>query len=205
MSIEAPTSDNDFLELLRGIGPLSVAEMAVAMEVTPTAVRQRLTRLMSQGILQREAMRKGRGRPQHRYALTDKGLRLTGSNFPDLAMTLWKEIRSLENPELRREMLRKIAHAMASRYADQMEGTTPAERLQSLAELMAQRRIPVSVDNTNSHPTLSTHSCPYPNLAELDHSVCSMERMMFTELVGQEVQLTQCRLEGDAECRFQTE
>lgn len=203
MSIESPTSDSDFLELLRGIGPLSVAEMAVAMEVTPTAVRQRLTRLMGQDIIQREAMRKGRGRPQHRYALTDKGLRLTGSNFPDLAMTLWKEIRSLDNPELRREMLRKIAHAMASRYADQMEGTTPAERLQSLAELLAQRRISVTVDNSNSHPTLSTHSCPYPNLAEEDQSVCSMERMMFTELVGQEVQLTQCRLEGDSECRFQ--
>ena len=61
MSIESPTSDSDFLDLLRAIGPLSVAELAVAMEVTPTAVRQRLTRMMSQGILQREAQRKGRG------------------------------------------------------------------------------------------------------------------------------------------------
>jgi DeoR family transcriptional regulator, suf operon transcriptional repressor len=203
MSIEAPTSDSDFLDLLRAIGPLSVAELSTAMEVTPTAVRQRLTRMMSQGVLQREAQRKGRGRPQHRYALTDKGLRLTGSNFTDLAMTLWSEIRNVDNPEFRREMLRRIAHAMASKYANQVEGTTPAERLQSLADLLARRRITVTVDNTNSRPVLSTHSCPYPNLAEADHSVCSMERMMFTELVGEEVQLTQCRLDGDPECRFQ--
>ena len=113
MSIESPNSDSDFLDLLRAIGPLSVAELAAAMEVTPTAVRQRLTRMMNQGILQREAQRNGRGRPLHRYTLTDKGLRLTGSNFTDLAMTLWTEIRSIDNPEFRREMLRRIAHAMA--------------------------------------------------------------------------------------------
>ena len=83
-------------------------------------------------------MRKGRGRPQHRYALTDKGLRLTGSNFTDLAMTLWTEIRSVENPEFRREMLRRIAHAMASKYANQVEGMTPAERLRSLGRFAGQ-------------------------------------------------------------------
>jgi predicted ArsR family transcriptional regulator len=203
MSIESPTSDSDFLDLLRAIGPLSVAELAVAMEVTPTAVRQRLTRMMGQGVLQREAQRRGRGRPQHRYTLTDKGLRLTGSNFTDLAMTLWTEIRSIDNPEFRREMLRRIAHAMASKYANEVEGNTPAERLKSLADLLAKRRIPVTVDESNSHPVLNTHSCPYPNLAENDQSVCSMERMMFTELVGEEVQLTQCRLDGDPQCRFQ--
>jgi DeoR family transcriptional regulator, suf operon transcriptional repressor len=204
MSIQSPTSDADFLDLLRAIGHLNVAELATAMEVTPTAVRQRLTRLMSQGSIQREPLRNGRGRPQHRYSLTDKGLRLTGSNFPDLAMALWKEIRSLENPELRREMLRRIAHALASKYADQVEGVTPSERLRSLADLLAQRRISVAIDESSAHPALIAQSCPNPNLSEADHSVCSMERMMFTELVGNDVQLTQCRLEGDCQCRFQT-
>lgn len=111
MSIESPSSDADFLDLLRTTGALSVAELSDAMEVTPTAVRQRLTRLMSQEIIQREAIRNGRGRPKHRYWLTDKGLRMTGSNFTDLAMALWKEVRSLKDPELRREMLRRIAKA----------------------------------------------------------------------------------------------
>jgi DeoR family transcriptional regulator, suf operon transcriptional repressor len=100
-------------------------------------------------------------------------------------------------------MLRRIAHAMASKYASQVEGKTPTERLRSLADLLAKRRIPVTVDESNSHSVLSAHSCPYPTLAEKDPSVCSMERMMFTELVGEEVKLTKCRLEGGGECRFQ--
>jgi DeoR family transcriptional regulator, suf operon transcriptional repressor len=203
MSIEAPTCDAEFLDLLRAAGPLSVSDLAEAMEVTPTAVRQRLTRLMSQQIIQREAIRNGRGRPKHRYWLTDKGVRMTGSNFTDLAMALWKEVRALEDPALRREMLRRIAKAMARGYASQVEGTTPLERLRSLADLLTQRRIPVSVDETNSQSVLTTHACPYPNLADQDQSICTMERMMISELVGSDVQLTQCRLDGNDLCRFQ--
>jgi len=203
MSIQSPSSDAEFLDLLRTTGPLSVSDLADAMEVTPTAVRQRLTRLISREIIQREALRNGRGRPKHRYWLTDKGMRMTGSNFTDLAMVLWKEVRALENPELRREMLRRIAQSLAKGYANQVSGQTPTERLQSVAEILAQRRIPATVDESTANPTLTEHACPYPDLAEQDHSICTMERMLFSELVGKEVKLTQCRLEGDGQCRFQ--
>jgi predicted ArsR family transcriptional regulator len=203
MSIQSPSTDPEFLDLLRTTGPLSVAELADAMEVTPTAVRQRLTRLMSREIIQREALRNGRGRPKHRYWLTDKGMRMTGSNFTDLSMVLWKEVRTLEDPDLRRDMLRRIAQALANGYANQIQGDTPAERLHSVAEILAQRRIPSTVDDTSANPSITAHACPYQALAEQDHSVCTMERMMISEMIGQDVKLTQCRQEGDEQCRFQ--
>ena len=205
MSMQAPTSDSGLLDLLRITGPLGVSELADAMEVTPTAVRQRLVRLLSQNAIQREAPRHGRGRPRHRYWLTEKGLRLTGSNFTDLAVTLWQEIRQSNDPELRRETLRRIARALALGYADQIRGETPSERMESLAKLLAQRQIPASVENKGENAVLTEHACPYPNLAEHDQGICDMERMMFSELVGRNVELTQCRLQGGNECRFQAD
>ena len=80
------------MDLLRITGPLGVSELADAMEVTPTAVRQRLTRLLAGEVIRREPVRNGRGRPKHRYWLTDKGIRRTGSNFDDLAIALWGEV-----------------------------------------------------------------------------------------------------------------
>lgn len=205
MSTQTPTSDAGLLDLLRITGPLTVLELSDAMEVTPTAVRQRLVRLLAQSSIQREATRHGRGRPRHRYWLTEKGLSLTGSNFTDLAMTLWLEIRQKGDPELRRETLRRIARALASGYANQIRGETPAERMQSLAEILSQRRIPVSVETSSHGPVLTEHACPYPKLAEQDRDICNVERMMFSELLGQNVELTQCRLQGGTECRFQTD
>jgi DeoR family transcriptional regulator, suf operon transcriptional repressor len=205
MSVEAPNSDADLLDLIRIAGPLSVTELADAMEVTATAVRQRLTRLMSQSMIQREAIRAGRGRPKHRYSLTDKGLRQTGSNFTDLAVTLWREIRNIGDENLGRDVLRRISRALASGYAAQIQGNTPEERLKSLGELLNQRRIPVTVGTTASnHSSLTTHACPYPNLAEEDRSICQMEKMLFSDLIGNEMELTQCRLNGGGECRFET-
>ena len=204
MSVQAPNSDADLLDLIRIAGPLSVVELANAMEVTATAVRQRLTRLTGRAMIQREAIRAGRGRPKHRYSLTDKGLRQTGSNFTDLALALWHEFRSIDNDELRSDMLRRIARALASGYADQIQGSTPAERLQSLSDLLNQRRIPSSVQDSTNSSTLTAHACPYPKLAEEDSSICDMEQMLFSELVGGDLQLTHCRLDGGAHCQFQT-
>jgi predicted ArsR family transcriptional regulator len=204
MSVVAPHSDGDLLDLLRVAGPLSISELSDAMEVTATAVRQRLTRLMNNSLIQREAVRAGRGRPRHRYWLTEKGLRQTGSNFTDLAVTLWREFRSITDEHVRRDMLRRFAKALASGYVEHIHGTTPAERLQSLAELFNQRRIPVSVEASPQGHTLTAHACPYPNLADEDPAVCDMEKMLFSELVGTDVQLTQCRLAGGVECQFQT-
>ena len=203
MSTAVVNSDADLLELLRVTGPLDVSEMASAIEVTPTAVRQRLGRMMAQGLIDRDAVRIGRGRPKHRYRLTNKGLDLTGSNFPDLAMALWREINSVVNPDLRRELLRRVAKALARGYAGQIHGRTTAERMQALSELLAERRVPFEVENTRDGPVLKAKACPYPRLAENDRSICTMEAMLFSELLGQLVGLKTCRLDGDCTCQFQ--
>lgn len=205
MSTVAPTSDADLLDLLRSQGPLSVSDMSGVMEVTPTAVRQRLARLMSQGLVQRDAVRIGRGRPKHRYGLTQKGLRLTGSNFTDLALVLWREIGAIEDIEVRKTLLRRVVGALASGYAHQMEGRTTAERMQSLSNLLGQRRVPFSVVSEGEMPVLTAHACPYPELAEKDRSICALEKILFSELLGQDVQLSQCRLDGADSCQFQPE
>jgi DeoR family suf operon transcriptional repressor len=204
MSTVAPTTDADLLEMLRSSGAMDVTEMADVIEVTPTAVRQRLSRLLAQGLIEREAVRAGRGRPRHRYQLSDKGMRLTGSNFTDLAMVLWRELGSIPDAEVRRSILLKVSKALAEEYARQIDGRTMTERMQALVELLAERRVPFSVDVDEDHlPVLTAHACPYPELAEKDRTICLMEKMVFSELVGRNMELGQCRLDGASCCQFQ--
>jgi predicted ArsR family transcriptional regulator len=114
MSIQSPNSDNGLLGLLRITGPLSVLEMADALEVTSTAVRQRLMRLMGQNAIQRKETQFRRGRPSHHYWLTERGLCMTGSNFTDLAMSRWEEILQKSTPRSRRKTLRRITREIAA-------------------------------------------------------------------------------------------
>jgi DeoR family transcriptional regulator, suf operon transcriptional repressor len=203
MHTEIESSDIALLDLLRKGGPLSVSQLAQAMQVTATAVRQRLMRLLARGDIERAVERAGRGRPAHRYALTEQGRRRAGANFADLTIALWQEIREIKDPEVRRGLLQRISGRLASLYASQIGGSTVEERMQSLAELFRERRIPFDVERTHDLPVLHARACPYPDLAEQDRTVCSMERMMFSELVGENLRLSQCRLDGHSGCTFE--
>src|SRR5262245_55418777 len=183
------SSDVGLLDLLRKSGPLGVQELAEAMHVTATAVRQRLTRLMAQGLVDRESTPAGRGRPIHRYTLTEKGRRQTGANFTDLALALWNEIRAIKDPEVQRGLLGRLAKSMAAAYGEKITGRTTAERMKSVSRVFAERDVAFTVDESGDLPVLTALACPYPELAEKDRGICAMERMLFSEMVGQGLKL----------------
>lgn len=205
--VELVPSDIAILDLLRKQRSMSIAELAETMGVTATAVRQRLTRLMGQRFVDRETDRAGRGRPSHRYALTAEGRRKTGANFGDLAVALWEEIRAIRDPEVRAGLIQRLSRRLAERYAGEVVGTTVAARMEELAALFRERRIPFVVERAGGAavglPVLTAQACPYPDLAEQDRAVCALERMLFTELLGEQVRLSKCRLDGDSCCTFE--
>lgn len=198
------TSDVMILDLLRKQGPMSVAQLARVTGVTATAVRQRLNRLRGELLIERVLLRSGRGRPSHRYSLTEKGRRQTGSNFADLAVALWNEVREIKDAEVRRGLLQRLAKRMAAVYAGRVRGETVRERMDALRQVFDERDVTFSIDAQGQLPVLTALDCPYPELAEKDRSVCAMERMMLSELLGENLRLSECRLDGGACCTFET-
>ncbi len=196
------SSDRALLDLIRE-QPLGISELVTAMGVTATAVRQRLARLMQQGLIQRREVRASRGRPSHRYQLTERGQRQFGSNFADLALALWDEIRKINEPEVRNGLMRRVAQTLAAKYAPQIRGVTAAEKMSSIAQLLAERDVPFSVKSVDSLTVLTADACPYPQLAEQDRSICSVEKMLFSQLMGENVRLSDCRLDGASCCTFE--
>ena len=91
------TADADVLNLLADSGPLVISDIMQQFAVTRTAVHERLLRLMGEGLVDRELVRGGRGRPSYRYLLTPKARKLAGNNFADLAAVLWQEVLGIED------------------------------------------------------------------------------------------------------------
>lgn len=201
------SSDKSVMDMLRHRGGLRIPDLAAAMGVTATAVRQRLKRLMEAGFVERRAEVSGRGRPSHTYELTEVGRRQTGSNFADLAVALWQEVRTIEDPQVRKGLLQRVSQRLASFYSDQVQGETVQDRMKSVAGMLADRDIPFSVDESSTEqgqlPVLKALGCPYTELAEQDRSICAMERMLFAELLGHGLVLSQCRLDGESCCTFE--
>jgi predicted ArsR family transcriptional regulator len=157
---------------------------------------------MSEGLVERRTERKTRGRPNHRYSLTEKGERTAGTNFADIAVVLWEEVKSVEDPAVRRGLLKRIADRLVEKYRGEVAGETLNSRMSALAGLMDQREIPFRVDMAGALPVLTALACPYPELAKRDRGVCTMEKLMLSEILGESVRLSECRLDGASCCTF---
>ncbi len=197
--------DHEIIEFLRRQGAATVLELVEFAGVTATAVRQRLGRLMDLGMVERESEAAGRGRPTHRYSLSAVGIRSSGTNYEDLVGVLWTEIRAVKDPDVRYGLLKRIVARLADVYREQIKGDSLQERMESLVELMRGRNIPFEVVQPveGQLPVLKALACPYPSLAEQDRSVCSMEKMLFAEVLGSGLRLHDCRLDGDKHCTFE--
>lgn len=60
----------EVLNLLKKHGEMSADDLASAIKVTPSAIRQQLTTLQRDGLVTFSELRDGPGRPRHRYHLT---------------------------------------------------------------------------------------------------------------------------------------
>jgi predicted ArsR family transcriptional regulator len=120
-----------------------------------------------------------------------------------LALALWSQLNTIDNEEVRSELVGRVVKALAQCYAEEIRGATVSERMESLAGLLSRRRVPFSVDGPPMEPVLTAHACPYPDLAESDPSICDLERMLFSELLGEDLQLVHCSHGGRTRCQFQ--
>ena len=202
MSSGNVTADTDVLYLLADSGPLPISDIMRHLAVTRTAVHERLLRLMAEGLVERELVRGGRGRPSYKYLLSPKARKLLGNNFADLAAVLWQEVLRIDDSRRRQRVIRRIASALKALYADAIQGTTLKARMESLRGVLEKRRVRCDVDTRGGLPTFTLRDCPYLDLAEVDCTVCQVETILFSQLLGHEVVLSQCRLDGHACCQF---
>src|SRR3954453_13825040 len=140
------TSDRTLLDLIRRHGPLTIAEMADRLGVTPTAVRNRLTRLVGAGMVERGSAPGGRGRPKFAYQATIAAHKLLGQNYADLAVILWDEMmRTVEDRKLRRVLFSRVTERLAEVYRAQVTGVDWERRLVQLGTVLHDRGIETEV------------------------------------------------------------
>jgi predicted ArsR family transcriptional regulator len=200
------TSDRELLDLIRRHGPLTVDAIIERLGVTATAVRNRLTRLVGSGMVERRSEPGGRGRPKHVYEASLQAHKRLGQNYADLAVILWGEMmRTVEDKKLRRVLFGRITERLAELYRAQVTGVEWERRMVQLGTILHDRGIETEVipGDGGVLPVLKQHSCPYYELAESDRAVCAMERKMFEKVLGRSLRLSHCRLDGHRSCDFE--
>jgi predicted ArsR family transcriptional regulator len=207
-SQELRSVDRELLAAMRSGETLGVGELTEQLGVTATAVRQRIERLLESGLIDREKVVAGRGRPTYRYRLTVTGHRKSGANSADLADAMWREILALEDKSVRNQLVSSIATRLGRQFALHFESSqstdTFEDRMQKLSEMMSARQMVTEVSHAGELPVLDIGVCPFPTLTDTsdDRTMCRLEEQMISAALGQPVHLSSCRLDGDKCCQF---
>lgn len=199
--------DREALEVMRYHGPQSITELCERFAVTATAIRQRLSRLEANGLVERFLHRGERGRPGYHYRLTQSGLEAVGDNLADLAEDLWLEVLAIPDATTRQAVLDGVLQRLTDRYRSEVSGTTVTERLKSIASIFRKRQIPFVVESGEQRSDLRIVGCPYPRLDAQGREICELEQKLVERLLDAPVALEHCRCEstGGKCCMFTAE
>lgn len=191
------------LEYFQRHGSGSIKDLERYLGVTTTAVRQQLQALHADGYVDRQSVHSGVGRPHHEYSLTSKAQDLFSRHSQELALTLLEEVFELEGKETTIRLLGRVSNRLAAKYAEDVESGELSERVEQL--IRALRNQGILADMTVQEEdviVLETFNCPYHNLAQEHRDICDMDENLLREVLGSDVTLSQCMMDGHHKCTF---
>jgi DeoR family suf operon transcriptional repressor len=134
LSTLAPTR-RQILEALKKRGELAADELATALKLTTSGVRQHLVALTSDGLVAHRQVREGPGRPRHCYHLTSAADALFPRAYSDLTNELLG-YASDDDPELVERLFERRRKRRVQDARDRLKGKDFEEKVEELAEIL---------------------------------------------------------------------
>lgn len=190
------------IEYLQRNDGATIKDLRTLLGVTTTAVRRYILGLQSDGYVERRRVAAGVGRPHHVYYITPKAGELFACHCDDLALTLLEEVFEVEGKERAAMLLDRVSTRLANRYTAGMRATAVQGRVEELAAILQDRGVLTDVINQDDVIMLQTFNCPYHELAHEYQEICAMDQALIEKVLGTDVSLTACMMNGDNKCSF---
>jgi predicted ArsR family transcriptional regulator len=193
----------DILDFLRRHRQATVKDLGEHLGLTSTGIRQHLTVLERDGLVEAREERGHVGRPALVYRLTAKGDALFPKMYDALANAVIEEARELVGAEPLQQIMQKVAERFAAPYMPRLEGKHGSERLAEIAAIMAERGCMTDITNeSDGSVSISQHACLYPNVATRNSVACQIDVELLRQFLGGDPRLTSSLLRGDDSCTY---
>ncbi len=202
-ALQMQSTRQQILEYLLRQGRATVKELGNLLGLTSTGIRQHLTVLERDGLVDSREERGRVGRPTLVYSLTEKADALFPKTYDALATVLLEEVRSSQGNQHLHELLHKVAQRMAAPYIERVQGKPLPERVQETARIMEEQGCLVDVRQSEGDEYyIDEFTCPYPKVAQQDRAVCALHVDFVGILAGGDARLTQSLLRGERACSY---
>ena len=186
------------LDLLKIHGPTNIPLLAKLRGVSPTAVRQQLSMLQREGLVEVRVEKRKVGRPTQLFALTEKAEALVPQAYGPLALTLLRQLRKVDGDRKIEQLFDWRTRTLVAAYRERLAGKTPAEKWQELARIRAEEGYMARSDGRG----LTEHHCPIAAIAREFPQVCQFEKSLFEAVLGRPLDRIEHLASGGRACVY---
>lgn len=190
--------------LLRHKIGASIDELALAIGVTRTAVRQHLAALSQEGLVAPAGQRATGGRPQRLFVLTQEGREVFPRRYSWFAQLLIEAMAKEHGAGGLRIRLGRIASAVVGQLRQgAAEKDSRRQRIGKVSKLMDELGYDARTGkDIAGAPTIEADNCVFHELAMKNPQVCQFDLSLLSGLTGSKVELDECMARGGHVCRF---
>jgi len=190
------------LDFIRRNGRATVKDLDSHLGLTSTGVRQHLTVLEREGLVEAHEERGHVGRPALVYQLSDKGDALYPKQYDQLSNTLIEEVREVAGGQALQTLLRRVAVRFADSYSERLDGKSLPERVSEATAIINERGSEAYCVKDGDDWLIRQYTCPFPQVARQNSCVCASDVEFVRQMVGSDARLSTSLLRGDRCCTF---
>ena len=171
-----PATKRALLNTLKKAGELGVEELSVQAGLTVSAVRQQLTGLQRDGLVEVVEARQARGRPRHRFRLTAAADALYPRAYAELTNELLDYVGEAD-PALMEEIFRRRRQRRIDGARTRLRGCSGlAEKMEEIARILDDDGYPAeAVAHPDGSYTIVEHNCAILGIAMRYGQACGSE------------------------------
>lgn len=184
---------------------LTISNLTDLLGVSRNAVKQHLTALEGNKLIEFGELHKTAGRPTQSYVLTSEGREHFPRKYSWFAQILLENIRDEKGPKDFTKFLGKIGSSISAQYLPQLEKLKGKSRVNKvvtiLSELGYEAEAVTSKDATEISK-LEVSNCVFYHLANSCPEICGFDLSLLSSLTGQTVEQQSCIANGSNTCCF---
>lgn len=194
----------DLLLTLKRSGGARAEELAEALDITPSAVRQHLAALTAEGLVVFDEQRGGPGRPKHVYRLAESAEALFPKRYGDLAAELLEYMADAD-PALVDKVFAKRRQRRITDAKARLTGLPFAEQVGELTRILDEDGYLAAVEPMDDGSyRIVEHNCAILEVARKYGHACSSElEFLRKALPNAHVERVQHMMAGSHVCAYE--
>ncbi len=200
----SPSTRDVILELIQNRESETVAGLAEELSLAPATVRRHLDILQRDGMVTFTEIRRGTGRPEFLFSLTERGHENLPKHYSTMLGHLVSKMVSLDpdavsgrsGAQILNNMLEDMARESVEGKGDNGAG------IPRLTEILREQDFNPEVNHDDGKVSLSLMSCPFRSVAMTNPELCSYDTAVISAVAAAPVERIACLTDGDPVCKY---